>query len=244
VKPYYEQSDATIYLGDCRDIMPSLRADSVIADPPYNVRAEDIALSGRSAMKRDFGEWDENWRPEPFLELSASIVPNGGTLLAFTSDRLLSAYRECAAWKPRGTIVWEKTNPAPHPRPAYVQATEWIVWLAKDGAAAVWNGNGYTINILRYAACGGNEREAHPTQKPEMLLVELVARHTAYGSIVLDPFMGTGTTLVAARRLGRKAIGVEINERYCEIAAVRLQQDTLSFNDERADCESDQPLPF
>lgn len=226
--PYYEQSGITIYHGDCREILRSIPyADAVITDPPYNVRAEDIDLEGRAPMKRDFGAWDQDWSPASLLAQTWPILPSGGSLLAFTSDRLLTAYRTATDWAPRGTMVWEKTNPAPHPRPAYVSATEWIVWLQKPGQAAVWNGNGYTLNILRHPICAGFDRFAHPTQKPEPLLMDLIARHTNNGAVILDPFMGSGTTLVAAKRLGRKAIGIELEEKYCEIAATRLQQEAL-----------------
>lgn len=232
MKPYYEHAGITIYHGDCLGTLTSLRADSVITDPPYNVRSDDIELEGRSAMKRDFGAWDERWSPDAFLASALSVLPKGGSLLSFTSDRLISRFREAAGWKPRGTILWEKLNPAPSPRPGYVSAVEYIVWLQRDGAKAVWNGTGYTPNILRYAVCAGLEREAHPTQKPEALMCELVARHTAPGSVVLDPFMGSGTTLVASKRLGRNAIGIELEEKYCEIAAKRLAQGALPLHGE------------
>lgn len=228
---YYEESGIVIIHGDSRDALPILRGDAIVTDPPYNVRTDDIELEGRSPMKRDFGVWDTDWKVAPFLEEAAPVVAPGGTLLAFTSDRLLAGWRgNELLWRPRGTLVWEKTNPAPHPRPAYVSATEWIVWLQREGAPAVWNGTGYTLNILRYPVCAGGERFDHPTQKPLALMMELIARHTVVGSMVIDPFMGTGTTLVAAKRLGRKAVGIELDERYCEMAVSRLAQATFAFD--------------
>lgn len=228
MQAYYQRDGITIYLGNCMDVMQEIRnVDHVITDPPYNVRADDIALEGRSAMKRDFGEWDQEWQAVPFLNQVIQLIAPGGSLLSFTSDRLLSSFREADGWKPRGTIVWVKTNPAPHPRPAYVQATEFIVWLQRDGAPAVWNGTGYTLNVLTYGACSGLERTKHPTQKPESLLCDLITRHTNAGEMILDPFMGSGTTLVAAKRLGRQAIGIDADEQWCEIAAKRLSQSSL-----------------
>lgn len=238
MKPYYQDSLVTLYHGDCREVLAGpelLRAsgllatvDHVFTDPPYNVRAEDISLEGRSPMKRDFGEWDQGWSATEFLSLVTPRLRGGGSLLSFTSDRLLSEFRTFGGLHPRGTIVWEKMNPAPHPRPMYVSATEWIVWLVKAGKAAVWNGNGYTPNIVRHSACSGNERTVHPTQKPESLLLELLERHSNVRELILDPYMGSGTTGVAAKRIGRRFIGIEINEEYCEIAANRLRQGSLS----------------
>jgi len=229
--PYWTSEDGrlVIYHGDCLDVLPELvggGVDLILTDPPYNVRSVDIALAGRSAMVRDFGEWDEDWSPVPHLIEWERVLRDGGSALAFTSDRLLSAYRE-GPLKPRGTVVWQKDNPPPHPRPAYVQATEWIVWLQKEGAAATWNGTGYTINVERDAAPSGSERTAHPTQKPIDLSRRLIQRHSNPGDLILDPFMGSGTSLRAAADLGRRAIGIEINEDYCRIAIERLRQGVL-----------------
>lgn len=230
IKPYYldDKSGIAIFNCDCREVLPTLgRVDHVITDPPYNVRSADIELEGRSAMKRDFGKWDEEWQAAPFVDSLTPIVRAGGSLLSFTSDRLISQFRETNGWKPRGTLVWVKDNPAPHPRPAYVQATEFVVWLQREGAAAVWNGNGYTLNVLRASVCAGDERTEHPTQKPLNLITELIQRHTNTDDLILDPFMGSGTTLRAAKDLGRRAIGIELEEKYCEIAALRLAQEVL-----------------
>ena len=234
-KPYFDDGTVTIYLGDCLEVLPQLGpVDHVITDPPYNVSEEgsDIrhAGTGLLAQRRDFGEWDRSgWQPGPFMVSAFPLMRAGGSLLAFTSDRLLSAYREFEGTHPRGTLVWEKTNPPPTPRPSYVSATEWIVWLQKPGAKATWNGSGFTLNILRYPICGGRERGEHPTQKPLALFKELIDRHTDPGETILDPFMGSGTTLRAAKDLGRKAIGIEIEERYCEIAAKRMSQSVLAL---------------
>lgn len=229
MRHYYEEDGITIYHGDATQILPLLDAvDHVITDPPYNVSEEgaDIrhAGTGDLAQRRDFGEWDRSeWNPLPMLLECRRLMRKGGSLLAFTSDRLLSAYREVEGMTPRGTIVWEKTNPPPTPRPSYVSATEWIVWLQKPGARAVWNGSGFTVNILRWPLCGGNERSLHPTQKPSGLIEELMARHTNSGDMILDPFMGSGTTLVAAKKLGRRAIGIELEEKWCAVAKKRIK---------------------
>jgi len=226
MKPYYDHDGITIYHGDCREILPTLEpVDLVLTDPPYNTLSDhDIDLAGRSPMKRNFGDWDEGWVPP--LDEWFRVVNPGGSVLAFSSDRLISEYRK-GPFKPRGTLVWVKDNPAPAPRPAYVQATEWIVWLQRHGGAATWNGNGYITNVLHSSVCAGDERKDHPTQKPIKLIRPLILRHSNKADTILDPFMGSGTTLRAAKDLGRKAIGIEIEERYCEIAANRMAQGVL-----------------
>ena len=228
MKPYFQDDAVTIYHADCREILPQLEpVDLVLTDPPYNVSkvgGDILYRGGGKAKTRDFGAWDGEWHPMDFLSQSASIVRPGGTLLAFTSDRLLGEYRSHTGWTQRGTLVWLKTNPPPVPRPVYVQATEWVVWLVIKGGKVTWNAGGYILNVLTYPICGGNERSAHPTQKPLGLLHELTLRHSNTGDLILDPFMGSGTTLRAAKDLGRKAIGIEIEEKYCEIAAQRMAQ--------------------
>jgi len=233
MNPVYDRDGITVYLGDCRDVLPTLDAvDHVITDPPYNVSEEDSDIrhvgTGELAQRRDFGEWDrDEWHPGELLAEAHRLMRKGGSLLAFTSDRLLSAYRTNPGFAPRGTIVWEKTNPPPTPRPAYVSATEWIVWLQKPGSRAVWNGSGFTINLLRYPICGGAERAGHPTQKPEALIRELIERHTDPGDVILDPFGGSLTTAVACKQLGRRCITVELDEGYVQAGIKRLEATTL-----------------
>lgn len=230
IEPYYDRDGITIYHGNCLDVLQQIteKVNLVLTDPPYNLRAEDIALEGRAPMLRDFGEWDEEWHPDAHLREWERILITGGAVIAFTSDRLISEYRN-GPLKPRGVVVWQKDNPAPHPRPAYVQATEFIVWLQKEGAAATWNSGGYTLNVERCASPSGKERTAHPTQKPLELIKRLVERHSNPGDLIIDPFMGSGTTLRAAKDLGRRAIGIELEEKWCEVAANRLSQEVLAL---------------
>jgi site-specific DNA-methyltransferase (adenine-specific) len=235
--PYYQEAGITIFHGDCRDVLPTIGSGLfrlICTDPPYNVSLEegDVAFEGRADMKRDFGQWDYEWSPEFLLQEAARLLYTGGSMLSFCSDRLLSAFRTASGLEPRGTLVWQKSNPTPHPRPCYMSATEWIVWLQKPGAPVVWNGNGATSNVRTFPICRGAERTPHPTQKPLALILDLLSRHSHRGDLVLDPYMGSGTTLRAAKDLGRRAVGIEGEERWCEIAAKRLGQDVFDFSEE------------
>ena len=91
-----------------------------------------------------------------------------------------------------------------------------------------WNGGGHAA-LWTHNIAKGNGRPDHPCPKPEPLMCELVRQFTDPGETILDPFAGSGTTLIAAKRLGRKAIGIEINEQYAETAATRLQQGALAL---------------
>lgn len=234
---YYEDEWVKLYHGDSSRLLPRLASgsiDLILTDPPYNVSMEGgdiLYTSGTLAQRRDFGRWDYEWSPDVLLRESARLLTPGGSLLSFTSDRLLSDYcRAVPGLKYRGTRTWAKTNAPPSFRPGYIHATEYIAWLARDGAGATWNGGGSTLNYSQLPSCGGAERSEHPTQKPLRLIKELLRLHSNAGDMVLDPFAGSGTTLAAAKLMGRRAIGVELNERYCEIAAQRLCQHIMDLD--------------
>ena len=131
--------------------------------------------------------------------------------------------------------VWVKTNPMPQisaDRPA--NGWDGIAYLHRRDKSKEWNGGGSHGNWICPVITDG----LHPTGKPLEFMHTLIERFSPQDGIVLDPFMGSGTTLRAAKDLGRKAIGIEIEERYCEIAAKRLSQEVLSF--EVADGASEQ----
>jgi site-specific DNA-methyltransferase (adenine-specific) len=134
----------------------------------------------------------------------------------------------------RNLIYWRKSNPTPAFRKLYVRAVEMAVWQVKGKTGWTWNSGGYTVNVLEgpivagFACANGQTRE-HPTQKPLWLMARLIEQHTNEGDLILDPFAGSGTTAVAAKRMGRRAVVIEQDESYCEIAAKRLAQGVLDF---------------
>jgi site-specific DNA-methyltransferase (adenine-specific) len=228
MKPYYDSHGITIYHGSSNDVLSELDASSidlVLTDPPYNTYIEeDIHLEGRTPLRRNFGEWDQDWTPDSVVPLVKPLMKPGASLVSFTSDKLLAAWKACGLTS-RGTLVWVKTNPAPSARPCYVSATEWIIWLSKPGAAACWNADGYTLNVIYAGRCVGEERTDHPTQKPLEVVQPLILRHSNPNDLILDPYMGSGTTLRAAKNCGRRAIGIELDEHWCEVAARRCDNE-------------------
>lgn len=254
--PYYADGAVTLYLGDSDGSATGLpllaevgAINHVITDPPYNVSTRNgrdgttvgtlKRADGTSRkVQRNFGDWDHTWDASAFLAWVGANLPDGGSLIAFTSEFLIGDYM-ASGLNHRNLIYWHKTNPTPAFKRLYVRAIEMAVWQVK-GTGWTWNAGGYRPNVFSgpvvsgFRSANGEGRE-HPTQKPLWLMDELVSLHTKPGDLVLDPFCGSGTTLVAAKRLGRRAVGIEQDERYAEAAARRLSQGVLDFGEWEAD---------
>jgi site-specific DNA-methyltransferase (adenine-specific) len=229
VSPYFEKDGLTIYQGDCRDILPSLpKVDLVLTDPPYSERTHAGARGHWAPRKEDhiveaaFGSVTREW----LRETLALCVPKRW-VVSFMDYTMVPWLEENPPEGMRGVRmgIWVKPNGAPQftgDRPGM----GWeAIWIGHNlGEKLRWNGVG------RHGVWNCPiEQGAHPTMKPLKLVRELASLFSEDGETILDPFMGSGTTLVAARDLGRKAIGIEIEERYCEIAALRLSQNLLPF---------------
>jgi site-specific DNA-methyltransferase (adenine-specific) len=205
MKPYYEHAGITIYHGDCREIMPGITADVLVTDPPYGIASVWKGGLGHGWGKaRAQSELRNRWDTKP---------PDGETLLSFVSN-----VSSACIWggnyfhlpPSRGWLVWNK------PERGFSLAEAELAWTNKDAVVRVFD------------APRSDYGREHPTQKPLKLMRWSIEFLGGTGTVV-DPFMGSGTTLVAAKDLGRKAIGIEIEERYCEIAAKRLSQEVLDF---------------
>jgi len=211
MKPYYSHAGITIYHGDCREILPHVKADCVVTDPPYGIGERTDRLSkGRSvlAWNRDYppvhGD-DAPFDPTPWLAWPAIL---------WGANHYASRLPDSATW-----LVWDKRDGNPSNDNADCE----MAWSNVGGPARLfshhWQG------MIR--ASERREPRQHPTQKP-VALMRWCLGFVPDGTI-LDPFMGSGTTLVAAKLEGRRAIGIEIEERYCEIAAKRLAQEVFDF---------------
>lgn len=218
--PYFEKDGITIYHGDCREILPTLpKADLVLTDPPYGIgeAAKDFASRSNLARadKYERSEWDD---APPSAETVAAVIGAGHHAILWGGN-YFAGLAPSAKW-----LVWDKDNGAND------FADCELAWTNCPGAVRRikfrWAGM-----LQEY---GGRDKEQrwHPTQKPVPVMRWAIERAPADCALILDPFMGSGTTLVAARDLGRKAIGIEIEERYCEIAAKRLAQNLLPFGGE------------
>lgn len=201
MKPYYSDESVTIYHGDCRELLPDLQSDAIVTDPPYG-------LSFRGS------EWDvtiPDW-----IAAARKAAP----VVVFTTAP---------------TTMWD------YPRP------DWVLNWVRQGSSSrtAYGGFNHWSPILVYgrgrwtpdtflisAVQSGNANLGinHPSPKPLPLLRWLVGGCSVPGDVVLDPFMGSGTTLRAAKDLGRKSIGIDIEEKYCEEAARRCSQEVLGLS--------------
>jgi len=213
--PYYSDDLVTIYHGDSREWMPE--ADVVVTDPPYGIGFRNGRVGVASAVRIAGGVYGRDW----------------GTMVG--DDQPFDP----SGFVGRPAILWG----ANHYASRLPDSGGWLVWDKKRGATAsqgmngsdaelAWTNIGRAVRLFSYFWDGFRRdgevgEHYHPTQKPVALMRWCVDLTTG---TVLDPFMGSGTTLVAAKSMGRHAIGIEIEERYCEIAAQRCSQETLGLS--------------
>lgn len=225
-RPYYDEGGITIYHGDCLDIMPALTFDFVVTDPPYGTggRQRKEAGQGRGLARSIVREeWDHG---DGLLWLK-TLDPAIPVLTFWPGQRAwdLGAVAKELGRDRLQLLLWRKPDPMPVPK-RFVQLTVEPVWCLFTGKLPLGGGPDlFTHTAIRV----GRDRAAlgHPYQKPLKLMEWLVG--LARGETILDPFMGSGTTLRAAKDLGKRAIGIETDESYCEMAAKRFSQDLLDF---------------
>lgn len=208
--PYYEEDGITIYHGDCREILPTLpKVDLVLTDPPYGINAVHRHQPGATQYEAIIGDDSE-------LDLSH--------LFQIEADKIIWGANCFPSQLPhRGRwIVWDKrVDPACD---AMLGSPFELAWTSRV------SGFGWIARIQHGGVVNADQRyhmpRWHPTQKPIALMSFCLLRYPA-ATMVLDPYCGSGTTMVAAKQIGRSAIGIEIEERYCEIAVKRLRQGVL-----------------
>lgn len=219
------QQKRTISKGDAYELLPEMPvADLILTDPPYNISQDNNfnTMSNRHGL--DFGEWDKGFDDLLWLELAVDRLSKNGSIIVFCSVRRISCIiekLESLGLEYKDTIRWVKPNPMPRNRDRrYVVDAECAVWCARGK----WTFNRLSDKYDRpEIVCAAPSKRLHPTQKPDFLMETLIARHSNPGDMVLDPFMGSGTTGVAAKKLGRKFCGIEKDAGYFAAARDRLQ---------------------
>lgn len=226
---------ATLYLGDCTEVLPLIgKVNAVITDPPYEEEAHNKGrrLLGKQTNGErtvEYGALDFERITEEVRDTVSSLCVERceGWFLAFCQAEAVRAWRiahEAAGAKYKRACVWLKPDGAPQftgDRPG--MGYESIVASWCGAGRSRWNGGG-RHGVFSHANRDSNHPKEHMTQKPIALMAELTQLFTNVGDIVLDPFMGSGTTGVAAAQLARKFIGIERDERYFEIACKRIER--------------------
>lgn len=229
----------TLYNDDAYEVIKkfekdNIKVDHIITDPPYNISQKNgfTTMSSANRTGLDFGEWDKDFDLYSWIFQYGKLVRKGGSMIIFTSYRYISYIAdslEKAGFIVKDLIRWIKTNPMPrNVNRRYVQDAEFAVWAVKPGAKWIFNKSDdvpYLRSEFHTSVVSGKERLKHPTQKSLKLMNDIIEIHTNKGELIMDPFMGTGTTGIAANRIGRKFIGVEISKDYFNIAKERFENE-------------------
>lgn len=225
MKPYYSDSDVTIFHGDCRDVLPSISSEAVvISDPPYN-------------RGYHYHSYTDSLDSSEYLKLLWLALRPPSVLLHYPTD--IIQFCVSVGWQPTRCVAWVYHANTRfqwrmlswfgiEPAFGYVkqpyknQTDKRVLKLMDAGSAGTDLYDWWHIEQVKNVS---DEKTDHPCQIPELVMERAIA--ITPSPLVVDPFMGSGTTLVAAKKLGRQAIGIELDERYCEIAAKRLAQNVL-----------------
>ena len=244
MEPYYADDLVTLFLGDCREVLPALGviADCIVADPPY----------GETSLAWD--RWPDDW-----VDVAAKAARS---MWCFGSLRMfMERTGEFATWRLSQDVIWEKQQGSSFAPDRFSRVHEHALhWYqgswstihhdvprsgmptpVREGSRSAqpphWGGgsapsadvrDGTTMTRSVIKVRNMNGRALHPTEKPLGILDPLISYACPAGGLVVDPFAGSGSTLDAARASGRRAIGVEADEKYCERAALRLSQMVLT----------------
>jgi DNA modification methylase len=223
--PYYSDEQVTLYLGDCRQVLPQLdlTVDLLATDPPYGL---DIGY-GRTALgvRHIEGDTDDQLLVGVLADCDHLMAPNSwaSVFCGYTHSGKVQAAAVVAGWTVKTVIVWDKAMPS---LGEGIRNQHELAVLVKRGKPVETFTGGNVWRITRERG-----RPEHPHMKPQALMSRLVGYYSPPGGVVLDPFAGSGSTLVAAAMLGRKAVGIEFSEAYCELIVRRLGQPSLDFNE-------------
>lgn len=228
-------SNIELLNGDCLQLMkdiPDGSVDLMLTDPPYNIaKKNNFHTMGRAGI--DFGEWDKGFDLYSYIELLPRVLNKNGSLVIFNDWKNLgeiARFAESLGFVIKDLIRWEKSNPMPRNKDRrYITDYECAVWLTMPKAKWTFNRQSDTYDrpLYKGSLTPRSEKTSHTTQKPEYLMDGLLKTHSNEGDVILDPFMGSGTTGVACQNLGRDFIGIELDEDYYKIAKKRINENQL-----------------
>lgn len=224
INPYYKDESCTIYHADCRELLPQLApVGLIVSDVAYKcISGGPPGKHGPTGIleSNDGKIFTHNdIQPVEYAKLFYNALDAAAHCYVMTNvlnlEAMLREFR-LAGFGLHNQLPWIKDNATPNRW--YMKDVEYILFFRKGAAFSINNPSSKTSK--RYPSVTGEK--LHPTQKPEMLFRELIQNSSKVGQAVLDPFMGSGTTLEAAVRSGRRAIGIDIDEKYCEVSAKRI----------------------
>ena len=242
-----------LYHGDCLAVMDALIAhhpagcfDLIFADPPYFLSNGGITCQGGRMVKVDKGGWDKSrgaeenhhFNREWLRRCQALLKPNGSLFVSGTHHVIFSVgyAMQQLGLKVLNQITWQKPNPPPNLACRYfTHSTETVLWAAKHAKSRHvfnyaemkrLNGGRQMKDVWSFTAPRREEKTLgrHPTQKPLVLIERLLVAGTRAGDLVMDPFLGSGTTAIAAARLGRQCVGIESDSGHVQLAIARLEE--------------------
>lgn len=230
-----ENKNFQIYLGDANLIIEELKnkkikVDHIITDPPYKIsKKNNFQTMAKPRQGVYFGEWDSSFDLISWIKNYTDLLNKDGSIIIFCSYIHISYIineLQSNDIDVKDILVWEKTNPMPrNVKRRYVQDKEFAIWGVKKNSKWVFNkptNIAYLKSTFKTSIVSGTEKTIHTTQKSLKLMEEIVKIHTDENQIILDPFMGSGTTGLAALNLKRKFIGIEKNPDYFSISLDRL----------------------
>ena len=231
MKPYYQDDSVTLYLGDAFDILPAIErgtVDHCVTDPPYILQAGSSSTKGSKtggwADMMNASRWFAAW-----YRLTGGLLKHTGSVWTFGNWRSLPVMMRAAIDADLSTascMVWDKKWIGPAGPQQLRSQHELCLVLARPGFIQRDRSQGDVLSIQ----ASSSKPTGHPAEKPLPLLSRIVELTGAMpGETILDPFAGSGTLSVAAKRAGVRSIAIEAEERWCEIAANRLRQDVLDF---------------
>jgi len=220
--------------GDCLEVMDRLieegvKVDAIITDPPYNIaKKNNFYTMGRHGI--DFGEWDKNFDLYSWIDKGVKLLNKNGSVVIFNDWKNIgniARYAENKGLTIKDMVRWEKNNPMPRNRDRrYITDFEVAVWLTNKNAKWTFNRQDENYQRAKYncAITPKNEKSygMHTTQKPLKLMMDILKVHTNKNDVIFDPFMGSGTTGLACKKLNRSFIGIELDEKYFNIAVNRI----------------------
>lgn len=219
-EPYYKDASVTLYHGDAYELLPRLeKPNLLLTDPPYEMAMGGGGIGGKR-------EYTHAIKREALHEgFDVALLDGFENWICFCSKAQLSKLMAAAGDRRWCLVTWNKPNPTPLVNGNYLPDTEYIMHAFQSGRLF-----GEYRDRARFIVHPVEQNEwDHPTVKPMAVVSKMVRLGSQEGETICDPFAGSGTTLVAAKLLNRRAIGIEINERYCEIAARRLSQGVLAL---------------